>query len=140
MDDLDRMFRRLVQNIRNGYPEYLAHPFEVSELYQHLIPYRHNRRELRIDTNQDYEVALCRLLTGERGYLVVDDAMRDRIRRELSMPNPNTAIFREFAAARVSLAQDAQRRYEELGDQAERQMQPAGAPTVASATAPRIAV
>src|ERR687883_399223 len=66
MDDLDRMFRRLVQNIRNGYPEYLAHPFEVSELYQHLIPYRHNRRELAIDTNQDYEVALCRLLSGER--------------------------------------------------------------------------
>src|SRR5919109_2978863 len=139
MDDLDRMFRRLVQNIRNGYPEYLAHPFEVLELYQHLIPYRHNRRELAIDTNQDYEVALCRLLSGERGYLVVDSAMRDTIRRELSSPNPNTAIFREFAAARVSLVQDAQRRYEELGDEAERQIQSADAPT-ATAAAPRIAV
>src|SRR5919201_5869086 len=128
MDDLDRMFRRLVQNIRNGYPEYLAHPFEVSELYQHLIPYRHNRRELAIDTNQDYEAALCRLLSGERGYLVVDDAMRDTIRRELSAPNPNTAIFREFAAARVSLAQDAQRRYEELGEDAESKTSSAGAP------------
>jgi Double zinc ribbon len=140
MDDLDRMFRRLVQNIRNGYPEYLAHPFEVSELYQHLIPYRHNRRELAIETNQDYEVALCRLLSGERGYLVVDDAMRDTIRRELSAPNPNTAIFREFAAARVSLAPDAQRRYEELGDEAEGQMRPADTATVASAAAPRISV
>jgi Double zinc ribbon len=140
MDDLDRMFLRLVQNIRNGYPEYLAHPFEVSELYQHLIPYRHNRRELRIDTNQDYEVALCRLLTGERGYLVVDEVMRDRIRRELSMPNPNTAIFREFAAARVSLAQDAQHRYEALADESEGHLPPAGAPTVEGAAVPRIAV
>src|ERR671938_186821 len=129
MDDLDRMFRRLVQNIRNGYPEYLAHPFEVSELYQHLIPYRHNRRELAIDTNQDYEVALCRLLSGERGYLVVDEVVRDALRRELSTPNPNTAIFREFAAARVSLAQDAQRRYEELGDESNRRTPPAGTPS-----------
>src|SRR5918911_739917 len=113
MDDLDRMFRRLVQDIRNGYPESLALPFGVSELYQPLPPYRHNRRELAIDTNQDYEVALCRLLSGERGYLVVDDAMRDTIRHELAAPNPNTAIFREFAAARVSLAPDAQRRDQE---------------------------
>src|ERR671934_1793005 len=132
MDDLDRMFRRLVQNIRNGYPEYLAHPFEVSELYQHLIPYRHDRRELGIDTNQDYEVALCRLLSGERGYLVVDDVMRDAIRGELSTPNPNTAIFREFAAARVSLAQDAQRRYEELEEGAVSTTSPADAPTAVS--------
>src|SRR5918911_2540860 len=137
MDDLDRMFRRLVQNIRNGYPEYLSHPFEVSELYQHLIPYRHNRRELAIDTNQDYEVALCRLLAGERGYLVVDNMMRDTIRQELSAPNPNTAIFREFAAARVSLAQDAQRRYEQLEDELDSTTPPGGVPTAAS-SAPRI--
>ena len=29
MDDLDRLFRRLVENIRNGYPAYLSHHFEV---------------------------------------------------------------------------------------------------------------
>lgn len=115
MDDLDRMFRRLVQNVRNGYPEYLTHPFEVSELYQNLIPYRHNRRELEIETNQDYEVALCRLLTGERGYLVVDDSLAESIRRELSAPNPNTAVFREFAASRVQLPPDAQRRWQQMG-------------------------
>lgn len=115
MDDLDRMFRRLVQNIRSGYPEYLSRPIEVSELYQNLIPYRHNRRELEIETNQDYEAALCRLLSGERGYVVVDGALAEAMRRELSSPNPNTAIFREFAAARVALAPDAQRRWQELG-------------------------
>lgn len=115
MDDLDRMFRRLVQNVRNGYPEYLTHPFEVAELYQNLIPYRHNRRELEIETNQDYEVALCRLLSGERGYLRAEGAVAESIRRELAAPNPNTAIFREFAASRVALAPDAQRRWQELG-------------------------
>ncbi|HEU4641081.1 MAG TPA: zinc ribbon domain-containing protein [Gemmatimonadaceae bacterium] len=115
MDDLDRMFRRLVQNVRNGYPEYLTHPFEVSELYQNLIPYRHNRRELEIDSNQDYEVALCRLISGERGYLKAESVVAESIRRELASPNPNTAIFREFAASRVALSPDAQWRWQELG-------------------------
>lgn len=115
MDDIDRMFRRLVQNVRNGFPEYLSHPFEVSELYQTLIPYRHNRRELGIETNQDYEIALCQLLAGERGYLVADLALTETMRRELSTSNPNTAIFREFAASRVSFAPNAQRRFDEMG-------------------------
>jgi len=114
MDDLDRLFRRLVENIRNGYPAYLSHHFEVSELYQNLIPYRHNRRETGIETNQDYEVALCRLLTGERGYLAVDDAMAGAIRAELATPNPNTAIFREFAASRIALLAGAQQRADEM--------------------------
>lgn len=104
MDDLDRIFQRLVQNVRNGFPEYLSRPFEVAELYQNLIPYRHNRRELGIEANQDYEAALCQLLAGERGYLTGDEDMQGAIRRELASPNPNTAIFREFAASRVALS------------------------------------
>jgi hypothetical protein len=118
MDDLDRLFRRLVENIRNGYPAYLSHHFEVSELYQNLIPYRHNRREMGIETNQDYEVAVCRLLSGERGYLAVDDAMAGAIRAELATPNPNTAIFREFAASRITLLSGAERRADEMAVEA----------------------
>ncbi|MDQ6831187.1 MAG: zinc ribbon domain-containing protein [Gemmatimonadota bacterium] len=114
MDDLDRLFRRLVQNIRNGYPEYLTRPFEVSELVQNLVPYRHNRRELEIETNGDYELAICRLLMGERDYATVDDTVREGIRREVETPNPNTAIFREYAASRVTLAPDALRRFDVL--------------------------
>jgi len=117
MDDLDRMLRRLVQNIRTGYPEYLTHAFEVSELYQNLIPYRHNRREMEIETNEGYEIALCRLLSGERGYMVVDEALAEAMRRELATSNPNTAIFREFAASRVSISPAAQRGVAELGSE-----------------------
>lgn len=116
MDDLDRLFRRLVQNIRNGYPEYLTHPFEVSELYQNLIPYRHNRREMGIETNEDYEIALCRLLSGERGYLAVDDGLAAAVRAELATPNPNTAVFREFAASRIAVTAAAQRQGDELAE------------------------
>lgn len=115
MDDLDRMFRRLVQNVRNGFPEYLAQPFEVSELYQTLIPYRHNRRELELETNQDYEMVLCRLLTGERGFLTSDPALADTVKREIGTSNPNTAIYREFAASRVTLSPAALRQFDETG-------------------------
>ena len=113
MDDLDRMFRRLVQNIRMGYPDLLSRPFEVAELYQNIIPYRHNRSELGLEQNQDYEFALLRLLSGERGYLVVDDALRDAMQRELSSPNPETSAFRAFAGSHVSLSGEAVRRLDQ---------------------------
>lgn len=109
MDDLDRLYNRLVENIRSSYPEYMSRPFEVSELYQTLVPYRHNRRELQIDTNGDYEIALLRLLSGERGYLQGEPAMHDMIKRELATPNPNSAIFREFAARQVTLGDETPR-------------------------------
>jgi hypothetical protein len=115
MDDLDRMFRSLLQVMSNNYPQYLTQPFEVAEIYQNLIPYRHHRRELRIDTNEDYQAALCRLLSGERGYLVADDELTEAMRSELASPNPNTAIFRDFAASRVALGPNAQKRWQELG-------------------------
>jgi hypothetical protein len=114
MDDLDRMLRRLVQRIRAEYPEYINRPFEVSELYQNIVPYRHHRSELGIETNQDYETALLQLLAGERGYLIGDASMQDAVKRELASPNPNTALFREFAAARVSLSPEAARRYDQM--------------------------
>ena len=75
MDDLDRLFQRLVHNIRNGHAEYLSVPFTVQELYDTLVPYRHYRRDLGIETNQDYEAALTRLLSGENGYIRADQSM-----------------------------------------------------------------
>jgi hypothetical protein len=37
------------------------------------------------------------------------------MRSELASPNPNTAIFRDFAASRVALGPNAQKRWQELG-------------------------
>ena len=114
MDDLDRVFHRLVSNIRHRHPEYLTLPFTVQELYETLIPYRHHRRELGIETNQDYEVAVARLLSGERDYLLADPEMRDKLQSELSSPHADPGAFREFAGAKVSLAPEALRRIRAL--------------------------
>ena len=109
MDELDRMYRRLVQNIRTGFPDLLGRPFEVAELYTTLVPYRHNRRELELDTNQDYEHALLRLLSGERGYLIGDPQMQADLRAELDLPNPDLTKFRAYSTTMVSIAPDGAR-------------------------------
>ena len=110
MDPLERMFRHLVRTIETSFPAYLSRPFEVGELYQTILPYRHHRRELGFDTNQDYEMAITQLLAGYGGYLIVDDAMRETLQRELASPNPDPGAFREFAGSQVALAPDAARR------------------------------
>ncbi|HVF41338.1 MAG TPA: zinc ribbon domain-containing protein [Gemmatimonadaceae bacterium] len=114
MDDLDRVFHRLVSNIRHRFPEYLTLPFTVQELYESLIPYRHHRRELGIETNQDYEIAMTRLLSGERDYLQADQSMREKLKSELEAAHGDPGAFREFANAKVSLAPEALRRIRAL--------------------------
>jgi hypothetical protein len=104
MDELDRLYRRLVHNIRVGFPELLTRQFEVSAIYQQIVPYRTNRRELEFDSNDEYELALCQLLSGARGLLTSDDEMQGAIRRELESANPDLAAYRVWATSLVALA------------------------------------
>lgn len=112
MDELERLYRRVVQNIRSGFPELLTRSFEVSQLYQQIVPYRTNRRELNFDSNEDYELALMQLLAGLRGYLVGDAEMQKAMRHELASPNPDLSAFRVYATATVTLAPDPLRALE----------------------------
>ena len=150
MDALDRTFRHLVQTIQNQFPAYLNQPFEVAELYQTILPYRHHRRELGFETNQDYELVLLQLLAGTRDYLIVDDGMREALARELASPSPSAGAFREFNTAQVSLNPEAvERMTRETGDvaasagnsQAPRLAEPGPEPRVSTtATTQRISV
>lgn len=103
MDDLDRLYRRLIHNIRATHPEYLQIPFTVQELYEQLVPYRHNRRDLAIETNQDYETAIARLLSGERGYVRTDPALQEALQRELNSPTGDPGIFKDHAQEQLTL-------------------------------------
>lgn len=107
MDELDRMFRRLVYNVRAGFPDLLTRPFEVSALHQHIMPYRLNRRELGIDSAEEYELTLMRLLAGTRGLLNGDPDMQAALKAELESPNPDLSLFRAFGTSSVSLAAPA---------------------------------
>jgi hypothetical protein len=112
MDALDRTFRHLLQTIQARYPAYLTQPFEVAELYQNILPYRHHRRELGLETNQDYELVLLQLLSGARDYLVVNEEMRERLTRELASPSPDAGAFREFSTSQIALSPAAVRRFQ----------------------------
>ena len=112
MDALDRTFKHLLQTIQARYPAYLTQPFEVAELYQNILPYRHHRRELGLETNQDYELVLLQLLSGARDYLVVGDEMRERLARELAAPNPDPGVFREYSTSQIALSPSAVRRFQ----------------------------
>jgi predicted RNA-binding Zn-ribbon protein involved in translation (DUF1610 family) len=109
MDSLDRMYRHLVRTIRARFPQYLSQPFDVGELHQNVLPYRHYRRELGLETNEDYEIVLTELLSGARDYLIVDDRMRDALRAELASTNPDPSAFKQFATASVALSPSAVR-------------------------------
>lgn len=101
---LDSFHRVLLEEIRAKRPEYLRGPFTVAEIYQDLVPYPTHRDRIGVEMNGDYEDALIRLLAGEGGYLLLDSdhALRD-LRTELQSRNPNTGIYREFAAVDVRL-------------------------------------
>ena len=104
MDNIDRMYRHLVRTIRSRFPQYLLQPFEVAELHQTILPYRHHRRELGLDTNEDYEITLTELLSGARDYLIVDERMRDVLCSEIASANPDPTAFKQFANTTVALS------------------------------------
>jgi hypothetical protein len=111
-DDLDRLFERLVRVLADDAPGRLAVPFPAAELYERLVPYRSSRSALRVATHQDYEMAVLRLLSGERGYASLDPTdVQAALRRETAESNPDTGLFRQFPDAILSLNRIAAERF-----------------------------
>jgi hypothetical protein len=114
MDALERMFHVLVRTLRERNPALLTAPFTVGELHSQILPYRHFRRELGLETNQQYELVLMELLTGGGGFLDVDERLRDELGKELASGHPEPSRVREFADSHVSLNAAAQARVPEV--------------------------
>lgn len=106
-DPVERMFRVLVRALRANRPALLSSAFSVGDLHQQILPYRHFRRELGLETNQEYELTLMRLLSGADGYLDVDEKLRDALGAELASGSPEPSRVREYADAQVSIRQAA---------------------------------
>ena len=139
MDDVERMYRHLVRTIRGSSPQLLTQPFQVADLYATILPYRLHRRDLGLETNQDYEMAMLEMLSGARGYLVVEDRMRDVLGASLKSPNPDPQLIREFASSRVSLSPEGLRQYDPdalAAATAASPTAPAGVPAADAAPAP----
>ena len=124
-DDLELLLVRLVHALRARGAAEVLRPCEVLELAQTIIPYRALRREGGFETNEDYEHALTRLLSGERGWMRGDERMQQTLRDELAEKNPDTALFREFARNHVALTEAGLAAAEGVGE---------GTPTIARAS------
>ena len=100
MDELDRLFGLLVAALARE--TRVAVPFPAAEVYERLVPYRLNRSHLNVATHQDYEMAVLRLLAGERGYVQLEpENVREAMEREIATINPDPAYFRSFPEAQV---------------------------------------
>src|SRR5438034_8987801 len=109
-DDLDRLFERLVRVLAQDAPGRLAIPCPAAEVYERLVPYRSNRSTLKVATHEDYEMAVMRLLSGERGYASLDlPDVQEALGREAKESNPDTGLFRQFPQAILSLNRIAAR-------------------------------
>ena len=100
VDELDRLFGLLVAALARE--TRMAVPFPAAEIYERLVPYRSNRARLNVATHQDYEMAVLRLLAGERSYVQLEpDSVREAMQREIATINPDPAYFRSFPEAQV---------------------------------------
>lgn len=100
VDELDRLFGLLVAALARE--TRVAVPFPAAEVYERLVPYRANRSHLNVATHQDYEMAVLRLLAGERGYVQIEpENVREAMQREIATINPDPAYFRSFPDAQV---------------------------------------
>ncbi len=133
-DELDRLFRRLVLNLADLDPSRINGPVEVTELYQRLVPYRTHRTALGLDSHEDYEMTLLRLLAGERGYAFVEpEEARTALTNEAAGINPDLSLYKRYGAAKVTFDPDLVRAA--LGDAADARPVVDGEGTVAGAPA-----
>ncbi|MGH7606639.1 MAG: zinc ribbon domain-containing protein [Gemmatimonadales bacterium] len=99
-DELDRLFELVVSALARE--TRVAIPFPAADVYERLVPYRTNRSRLNVATHQDYEMAVLRLLAGERGYVQLEpDSVREAMEREAAATHPDPAFFRTFPDAQV---------------------------------------
>jgi hypothetical protein len=103
MDDLDRLYFEFVELLRRERPAGLVEPITVLELFDQLIPYRRIRNAAGLRSNDDYEIALSRLLSGERGYVQGDPVMQEELRAGLEETLPDIRRYLAFPDTRVWL-------------------------------------
>ncbi len=104
MTDLERLFRRLVDNLIAIDPARLHRPLALGDLLGSVMPYRTNRRSLQIDTVEDFEMLVLRLAAGEGGFVrLASDDVAQVFRDQLESPNPDLEVLREHARAELFL-------------------------------------
>ena len=105
MTDLERFFRRLVDNLIAIDPARLHRPVELADITQTIVPYRTNRRALELTSNEDYDMVLLRLCGGEGGFIRTEPAdVQEAFAAQAASVNPDLSILRDLASTQLYLA------------------------------------
>ena len=105
MTELERFFRRLVDNLIAIDPARLHRPVELGEIAQAIVPYRTNRRALGLESNEDYDMVLLRLCGGEGGFVRTEPPeVQQAFAAQAASPNPDLSILRDLGSTGLILS------------------------------------
>jgi hypothetical protein len=104
MTDLERLFRRLVDNLIAIDPARLHRPLTIGDLLGSVIPYRTTRRALAIDSAEDYDMLVMQLCAGEGGFVrMLSEDVTQVFRDQIASANPDLDALREHKRAELVL-------------------------------------
>lgn len=104
MTDLERLFRRLVDNLIAIDPARLHRPMTIGDLLTSVIPYRTTRRALALDSAEDYDMLVLQLCSGEGGFVrMVSEDVTQVLRDQVASPNPDLDVLRDHERAELVL-------------------------------------
>jgi len=103
---LDPIFRLLVRALTAQQPPRIHQPIAINELMDAVLPYRLVRRELGVDTSEDYETLLLRLCAGEGDFVQADSAAQAALQAELAKPLPDLALLRVYGDTHIVVRTD----------------------------------
>jgi len=128
MDELTRFARRLIEQL-SASKDGVDRPVPVGMVREKILPYRTHRRALMLESVEDYETVLLRLIAGERGFVrTLPAAAAQRCQEELAGANPDLGVLDEVADSTIQITSLAAAKI--LGDEA---------PEVIASAAPVIA-
>jgi len=103
MDELTRFARVLMERLA-ARPEGVTRPVSVGEVRKAVMPYRAQRKALGLDSVEDYDTVLLRLIAEERGYVRTMPATSATLaREELGQPNPDLAVLDSIADSTIQV-------------------------------------
>ena len=103
MDELTRFARRLVEQLTAS-KEGVNRAVPIGQLREKILPYRTHRRALMLESVEDYETVLLRLVAGERGFVrTLPPAAAKRCQDELAGANPDLGVLDELADSTIQI-------------------------------------
>lgn len=108
MTDLERFFERLVRNLAAIDLQRIKQPVPVLDIKTSIMPYRTNRRALGLESSEEYEELLVRLVAEEGGLVSTNPPeVAEWCSRQMSSLTPDLSGIPGQAAASITVSPQA---------------------------------